>query len=333
MTLYNQFLEYHFIKKLINNFYITTPIFLMELPSSSIALGPYVGPLTVSIYKQFKHLDAEYRHTNSSEYPTAISCNNRHKNRYSNVLPNEKTRVKINQLGGCCTCGEDYINANKINVKKSMNTYIVSQAPLPYTFHDFWKMVWEQNTGVICMLTRLCEKGRHKADVYWPDVGQTIVFGDILVKTKEIKSFGEHIVVRLLNLWCRCSADAPPREVWHLHYMEWPDNSAPTSSRVMRDFIGLFEDCQNNALEDGVTGFPIVHCSAGIGRAGTFVGILFGIEFLRALKIIDLEQLVREMRCCRDNMVQTMDQYKFMYFTLAGFLANPVILAAPNSEE
>lgn len=56
--------------------------------------------------------------------------------------------------------GSDYINANYIDGYRRQNAYIATQGSLPETFGDFWRMVWEQHTANIIMMTKLEEKSR-----------------------------------------------------------------------------------------------------------------------------------------------------------------------------
>ena len=109
------------------------------------------------IAKEFVELKTSIRFEPSS---TAQLAQNRGKNRYMNVLPNESTRVRLNQPN-------DFINANRVNYQNG-RSYIATQAPLPGTKEDFWLMVWQERVSLIVMLTNLVEGGKTKSDHYWP---------------------------------------------------------------------------------------------------------------------------------------------------------------------
>lgn len=77
----------------------------------------------------------------SDLHPSAIHPLNKNKNRYPDVLPVEETRIRLLPLGEIPA--SDYINANLVRSDEKFSA-ICSQAPLPHTFDDFWRMVWEQ---------------------------------------------------------------------------------------------------------------------------------------------------------------------------------------------
>lgn len=86
------------------------------------------------------------------------------KNRYNNIFPYDHTRVKLQNVpqGSC-----DYINANHVKAQFSNRHYIATQAPIPATFNDFWRVVWEQDVRVVVMLTAESEGGQVKSHKYW----------------------------------------------------------------------------------------------------------------------------------------------------------------------
>ncbi|KAK7503255.1 hypothetical protein BaRGS_00005520 [Batillaria attramentaria] len=100
----------------------------------------------------------------------ALRDENKPKNRYTNILPYDHSRVKLTLLDDDDTC--DYINANYIPGYHSKREYIATQGPLESTVHDFWRMVWEQRSTVIVMLSGLKEKNVVKVHQYYPDDDQ-----------------------------------------------------------------------------------------------------------------------------------------------------------------
>lgn len=78
------------------------------------------------------------------------------------------------------------------------HAYIATQGPLPHTFSDFWRMIWEQGSIVIIMITNLIERGRRKCDMYWPEEGSE-TYGCVTVK--HINTFSRaHYTVRMFSL-------------------------------------------------------------------------------------------------------------------------------------
>jgi len=232
-------------------------------------------------------------------YPSATTFWTSPKNRYPDVLPKEDTRVRLKCTG---TDGSDYINANHVFEKQ----YIATQAPLCSTAGDFWRMIWEQGVCVIVMLTKLVERQTTKAHIYWPQVlGERIPFEHLTVELLHETSF-DNIECRLLRL-----SDGPEhRDVYHLYYTGWPDFGVPQSTKEIIDLVKVTNYLRARAGWEK----PIVtHCSAGIGRAGTFIAIHQAVRLLNVGKRPKVLDLVFAMRQCRHNMVQTEEQYLFIH--------------------
>jgi len=257
-------------------------------------------------------------------YAASFAPENRDKNRYRDVLPLEKTRVKLEPVDG--EVGSDYINANHVigtGGGKTVQRYICAQAPLPNTFGDFWRMIWEQNVPVIVMLTKLCEKMRIKANRYWPeDADHILRFGTLTVQLKRQFSHTKNIYVRIFTL----TRGEESRDVSQLHYTEWPDYGVPPSTEVMRDLITEL-DIRKKGKKDPI----VVHCSAGIGRTGTFLAIHINLQkALTGEEPLDIMDTVCSLREQRDGMVQSRDQYKFVYATLRDVLTQRQVDVGPK---
>ncbi|XP_054607578.2 protein tyrosine phosphatase receptor type Db isoform X19 [Nothobranchius furzeri] len=230
---------------------------------------------------------------------------NKPKNRYANVIAYDHSRVILSSIEG--VPGSDYINANYIDGYRRQNAYIATQGPLPETFGDFWRMVWEQHTANIVMMTKLEEKSRVKCDQYWPTRG-TETYGLIqvtLLDTVELATYS----MRTFALYK--SGSNEKREVRHFQFTAWPDHGVPEHPTPFLAFLRRVKSC--NPPDAGPM---IVHCSAGVGRTGCFVVIDGMTERIKHEKTIDIYGHVTLMRSQRNYMVQTEDQYIFIHDAL-----------------
>ncbi|XP_065698707.2 receptor-type tyrosine-protein phosphatase F isoform X11 [Patagioenas fasciata] len=230
---------------------------------------------------------------------------NKPKNRYANVIAYDHSRVILTSIDG--VPGSDYINANYIDGYRKQNAYIATQGPLPETLSDFWRMVWEQRTATIVMMTRLEEKSRVKCDQYWPSRG-TETYGMIqvtLVDTVELATY----TVRNFALYKNGSSEK--RELRQFQFMAWPDHGVPEYPTPILAFLRRVKAC--NPPDAGPL---VVHCSAGVGRTGCFIVIDAMLERMKHEKTVDIYGHVTCMRSQRNYMVQTEDQYIFIHEAL-----------------
>ncbi|CAB1314274.1 unnamed protein product, partial [Coregonus sp. 'balchen'] len=211
---------------------------------------------------------------------------NKPKNRYANVIAYDHSRVILAPIEGIT--GSDYINANYIDGYRKQNAYIATQGPLPETFGDFWRMVWEQRAATVVMMTRLEEKSRVT-----------------LLDTIELATF----CVRTFSLHKNGSGDK--REVRQFQFTAWPDHGVPEYPTPFLAFLRRVKTC--NPPDAG----PIIaHCSAGVGRTGCFIVIDAMLERIKHEKTVDIYGHVTLMRSQRNYMVQTEDQYSFNHDSL-----------------
>uniref|UniRef100_G8JL96 Receptor-type tyrosine-protein phosphatase S n=1 Tax=Homo sapiens TaxID=9606 RepID=G8JL96_HUMAN len=230
---------------------------------------------------------------------------NKPKNRYANVIAYDHSRVILQPIEGIM--GSDYINANYVDGYRCQNAYIATQGPLPETFGDFWRMVWEQRSATIVMMTRLEEKSRIKCDQYWPNRG-TETYGFIqvtLLDTIELATF----CVRTFSLHKNGSSEK--REVRQFQFTAWPDHGVPEYPTPFLAFLRRVKTC--NPPDAGPI---VVHCSAGVGRTGCFIVIDAMLERIKPEKTVDVYGHVTLMRSQRNYMVQTEDQYSFIHEAL-----------------
>ncbi|XP_072788888.1 receptor-type tyrosine-protein phosphatase F isoform X11 [Taeniopygia guttata] len=230
---------------------------------------------------------------------------NKPKNRYANVIAYDHSRVILTSIDG--VPGSDYINANYIDGYRKQNAYIATQGPLPETLSDFWRMVWEQRTATIVMMTRLEEKSRVKCDQYWPSRGSETygMIQVVLLDTVELATY----TVRTFALYKNGSNEKT--ELRQFQFMAWPDHGVPEYPTPILAFLRRVKAC--NPTDAGPM---VVHCSAGVGRTGCFIVIDAMLERMKHEKTVDIYGHVTCMRSQRNYMVQTEDQYIFIHEAL-----------------
>ncbi|XP_076161923.1 protein tyrosine phosphatase Meg2 [Ptiloglossa arizonensis] len=245
------------------------------------------------------------------------------KNRYTDVLCYDHSRVCLSQLDGDATT--DYINANFVDGYKQKNAFISTQGPLPKTCGDFWRMIWEQQALVIVMTTRVVERGRTKCAQYWgPEPGDEVQAGGFTVTTLKVDTNPDYTISMLL---LTNNKTDETREVCHMLYTAWPDYGVPQSARALLQFLALVRQQQNKLLAcrgDTWAGHPrgppiVVHCSAGIGRTGTFCTLDICISRLEDTGTVDIRGTVEKIRAQRAYSIQMPDQYVFCHRALAEY--------------
>ncbi|XP_068628161.1 tyrosine-protein phosphatase 10D [Battus philenor] len=243
-------------------------------------------------FEELKHVGREQPCTAAD-----LPCN-RPKNRFTNILPYDHSRYKLQPVDD--EEGSDYINANYVPGHNSPREFIVTQGPLHCTRDDFWRMVWESGSRAIVMLTRCVEKGREKCDRYWPYDTRPVYYGDIAVTALNESRYADWTVTELAV--CR---GAEQRVLKHFHFTTWPDFGVPDPPTALARFVRAFrERCPPDSRP------VIVHCSAGVGRSGTFITLDRALQQLAAhAEYLDIFGMVYGMRRERVWMVQTEQQY------------------------
>ncbi|XP_051040261.1 receptor-type tyrosine-protein phosphatase eta [Phodopus roborovskii] len=233
---------------------------------------------------------------------TAEVAENRGKNRYNNVLPYDISRVKLSVQTHST---DDYINANYMPGYHSKKDFIATQGPLPNTLKDFWRMVWEKNVYAIVMLTKCVEQGRTKCEEYWPSK-QAHDYGDITVAMTSEVVLPEWTIRDFVVKNMQTSESHPLRQ---FHFTSWPDHGVPDTTDLLINFRYLVRDYMKQIPPES----PIlVHCSAGVGRTGTFIAIDRLIYQIENENTVDVYGIVYDLRMHRPLMVQTEDQYVFL---------------------
>nr|XP_055049169.1 receptor-type tyrosine-protein phosphatase beta-like isoform X1 [Misgurnus anguillicaudatus] len=237
---------------------------------------------------------------------SALLPENRGKNRYNNILPYDSTRVKLSYVDeDSCS---DYVNASYIPGNNFRREYIATQGPLPGTKDDFWKMVWEQNVHNIVMLTQCVEKGRVKCDYYWPFDQEPLYYGDLIVQMQSESVLPEW-TIREFKI-CNEERLSYSRVVRQFHYTVWPDHGVPEITQSLIQFVRTVRDYVNRTPFSGAT---VVHCSAGVGRTGTFIALDRILQQLDTRDTVDIYSVVFDLRLHRTHMVQTECQYTYLY--------------------
>ncbi|KAF7668966.1 hypothetical protein LDENG_00273380, partial [Lucifuga dentata] len=232
---------------------------------------------------------------------SALAVENKPKNRYNNVLPYDSSRVKLSIHGSPF---DDYINANYMPGYNSRKEYIAAQGPLPCTINEFWRMIWEKNVQTLVMLTRCSEQGRVKCEQYWPS--STKHFANITVTTtSEIPL--EDWTIRDFEV--KNVKTVETRSVRHFHFTAWPDHGVPQTTELLINFRHLVREHMDQYSRHSPT---LVHCSAGVGRTGTFIAIDHLIFQIERENAVDVYGIVHDLRMHRPLMVQTEDQYVFL---------------------
>ncbi|XP_063014691.1 receptor-type tyrosine-protein phosphatase eta-like isoform X2 [Melospiza melodia melodia] len=226
---------------------------------------------------------------------------NRGKNRYNNVLPYDISRVKLSNQSS----GTDYINANYMPGYNSKKAFIAAQGPLPNTIEDFWQMIWEKSIYSIVMLTKCVEQARTKCEQYWPDK-QPKSYGDVIVTMVSEVVLPEWTI---RDFTVEKSNTPESHTVRQFHFTSWPDHGVPETTDLLINFRHLVHEYNSQNPVDSPT---LVHCSAGVGRTGTFIAIDRLIQQMEMENTVDVYGVVYDLRMHRPLMVQTEDQYVFL---------------------
>ncbi|XP_049334868.1 receptor-type tyrosine-protein phosphatase F isoform X8 [Astyanax mexicanus] len=272
---------------------------------------PPPGDTVTAMELEFKRLANSKAHT--SRFISANLPCNKFKNRLVNIMPFETSRVCLQPIRG--VEGSDYINASCIDGYRQQKAYIATQGPLAETTEDFWRMLWEHNSTIVVMLTKLREMGREKCHQYWP-AERSARYQYFVVDPMAEYNMPQYI---LREFKVTDARDGQSRTIRQFQFTDWPEQGVPKTGEGFIDFIGQVHKTKEQFGQDG----PItVHCSAGVGRTGVFITLSIVLERMRYEGVVDLFQTVKTLRTQRPAMVQTEDQYQLCYRAALEYLGS-----------
>ncbi|XP_029166645.1 tyrosine-protein phosphatase corkscrew isoform X2 [Nylanderia fulva] len=290
-------------------------------------------------WEEFESLQQlECRHLFSRK--EGLRSENRAKNRYKNILPFDHTRVRLKDVDPTIP-GADYINANYIkneegdpingggDVTSFGKCYIATQGCLLNTIQDFWHMIYQENTRVIVMTTKEVERAKNKCARYWPEEGE-IEYGEWKVRAVSRTSTADYTLREFLLQGSK-SNFSESRRIYHYHFQAWPDHGVPSDPGCVLNFLhdvnarqeSIATSLASNNQNVPCIGPILVHCSAGIGRTGTFIVIDMILDQIKRHGLdceIDIQRTIQRIRSQRSGMVQTEAQYKFVYLAVLHYI-------------
>ncbi|XP_064019312.1 tyrosine-protein phosphatase non-receptor type 5 isoform X1 [Pogoniulus pusillus] len=229
------------------------------------------------------------------------------KNRYKTILPNPHSRV-------CLTSADQddplssYINANYIRgYGGEEKVYIATQGPIVNTVSDFWRMVWQERSPIIVMITNI-EEMNEKCTEYWPE--EQVTYEGIEITVNQVIQADDYRL-RLITL----KKGEEVRNLKHYWYTSWPDQKTPDQAPPLLQLVLEVEEAMQSAEEKNAP--VIVHCSAGIGRTGCFIATSVCCKQLKSEGIVDILRTACQLRLDRGGMIQTCEQYQFVHHVMS----------------
>ncbi|XP_072041076.1 uncharacterized protein [Amphiura filiformis] len=291
-------------------------------PTSAVKPAPRPDPIKLEAFHEYVQAKKEANlfrtefetlpEDNLHPWSVAKDPANKTKNRYCNIVAYDHSRVVLTPLEN--VSNSDYINASFIDGMYKDQQYIACQGPNMASNSDFWRMVWQYDVRKIVMLTNLIENAKIKCDQYWPD--KATQYGEVKV-TPTGEQIVTNCVIRTFNIAATEVAEAEAREVYQYHFTAWPDMGVPQAPSLLR----FMKRVNGNNPEKA--GPIVVHCSAGVGRTGTYITVEAMTERSKQEGAVDVYSFVSKMRNNRMKMVQTALQYQFIFDVLVeAFLCN-----------
>ncbi|XP_067942848.1 receptor-type tyrosine-protein phosphatase alpha-like [Watersipora subatra] len=274
-----------------------------------------VGDLEEFITNQSHSIDIQFEMLEALPKPVmdvALLEKNKGKSRFKGLYPADSHRVKLKPDHAAGKMSSDYINASYIPGYKKETTYIAAQGPTETTVDDFWLMIWQQKIRVIVMVTGAIEHKKKKCVQYWPDnPGDVMTFRDIKVSQTSPEVWAD-FTFRTFQV----TKDGQTRSIKHFNYLTWPDHGVPID---ICPYVTFFSKIRAFTTRHKDT-LRLVHCSAGVGRTGTYIAMDTLIRQVTAEKSVNAFSFVKKMRARRPCMIQKVEQYHFLYKAMVEFL-------------
>ncbi|KAI6656528.1 Receptor-type tyrosine-protein phosphatase alpha-like [Oopsacas minuta] len=225
------------------------------------------------------------------------------KNRYKNIYCYDHSRVKLTPLDDT---HNDFIHANFVGGYNHEKEYIATQGPLENTVDDMWRMVWEYKCSSIVMLTKCMENLKRKCALYWVEEGRTVFFQIAVTHISSLHLVDYSIIKLSLQ---PVDYTGEKLQVSLFQFISWPDFGTPDSPAALLHFRNKVRDYHPyNSINP-----MVVHCSAGVGRSGTFIALDIELQKASMEDKINPFTRVLEMRDSRNYLVQTESQFIFLH--------------------
>jgi protein tyrosine phosphatase len=226
--------------------------------------------------------------------------------RYGNIFSSKSSMEKITGLN------DTFFNGSLMSLGN--NKYIATQCPIPKTFETFWDVVWENDVKTIVMVTNWVEKEQTKCDNYYDKYSP----GKYTIEVGEPQPLDGYTLTQLSVTDTKSGKE---RTVSHYYFEGWADHGAPESGDPLINLVNIVREVNPNTKINPI----LVHCSAGVGRTGTFIALHhlvsnYGGNIPNNINTEnEVINLIKKMRRHRTFMVQSYKQYEFIINTFNKF--------------
>uniref|UniRef100_W5MLN4 Receptor-type tyrosine-protein phosphatase C n=1 Tax=Lepisosteus oculatus TaxID=7918 RepID=W5MLN4_LEPOC len=261
---------------------------------------------------------------------TGTNEENKKKNRYSNAIPYDYNRVPIkledekSQESEHEEDTEDssddddedstkYINASFMDGYWGQRSLIAAQGPLPDTIADFWQMVFQKKIKIIVMLTECTEGDKDFCSKYWHD--EKKLYDEIEVGVVDYNVCPEYII---RSIEIKHTKRKESRRIYQYHFQKWSGRDLPENPQ---DLIALIRSIKQKIPQksgkDNKSVPVVVHCNDGSTRTGTFCALWNILDSADTENLVDVFQVVKNLRRERQGMLSSFEHYQFLYDAIA----------------